>query len=332
MSYDNQTSELIDFIRQGPAPDRIDGSHRIPRAVAPFRRTMDSDEIQALGNEKARESSSVTSTQDSLAPSKSIHSSSNSRTGLLDAARRSSARKVVSTPTGPKPLRSDEPPHPLRKQHRGKDPYAVDTDSENDDRFAYPTKPSCHEETLIDFLRSVTPSSKLNIPSAFDGIPKPIRNTARRTASGPDMQGATVRTTSVHSTQTSRSKHTISAISVMSNPRGRNFSQNPPIIPREASPHLTTQIGTRYDSYKPTRPTYAAHVDRERNSRRQAQPRPEREDDSSLGELADFFKNSGPPPTPVRAKTAPVLQIVGGKEERGFRGIFSRKKKVSAAS
>src|ERR1019366_8075446 len=38
----NTSGELIDFIRRGP-PQQSNGDHRVPRTVAPFPSTMDSD-------------------------------------------------------------------------------------------------------------------------------------------------------------------------------------------------------------------------------------------------------------------------------------------------
>lgn len=338
VSYGDQSSDLIDFIRQGPAHDRGDGSHRIPRTVAPFRTTMDSDEIQALGSGKGKEvldaSSSIASTQDSLAPVKSIHSSSNSRTALIDNTNRSKARNV-SAPVALNPPRPDEPPHPVRKQRRVKDPYLIETDTDDDDGLTTTPKPQHQEENLIDFLRSVTPPpSRPIIPSAFDGIQKPTRNTLQKKSSGPSMRDRFAQNSlPPSSSKISMTKAVQRPSSGPSSVRLKNEApQIPPLSARATSPHLITQVGTRLDSYRPTRPTYAAHIDRERNgTRRTYQARPEREPDSGLSELADFFRNSGPPSPPLAqtppAKTPPMVR--GAKEESGFSKIFSRKKKAA---
>ena len=342
VSYGDQSSDLIDFIRQGPAHDRGDGNHRIPRTVAPFRTTMDSDEIQALGSGKGKEaldaSSSIASTQDSLAPVKSIHSSSNSRTALIDTTNRSKARNVTA-PVAFNPPRPDEPPHPVRKRRRVKDPYAIDIDTDEDDELTTTPKPQHQEEHLIDFLRSVTPPPPRPIvPSAFDGVQKPTRNTLQKKSSGPTMRDRFAQNSSPpSSSKTSMIKPVPrpGSGSGSSNVRRKNDAlQIPPSSARTTSPHLITQVGTKFDSYRPTRPTYAAHIDRERNGARrtyQARPaRPEREPDSGLSELADFFRNSGPPSppfTPTAAKASPVVRVA--KEEKGFGKIFSRKKKAT---
>lgn len=300
---------------------------------------MDSDEIQALGTGKGKEAldarSSIASTQDSLAPVKSIHSSSNSRTALIDNTNRSKARNV-SAPVALNPSRLDEPLHPVRKQRRFKDPYVIDADTDDDDDELPATpKPQHQEDNLIDFLRSVTPPPpRPIIPSAFDGIQKPTRNTLQKKSSGPSMRDRFAQ----NSPPSSSSK------SLMTKPVQRPGSGSPsvrrknevpqisPLSARATSPHLITQVGTRIDSYKPTRPTYAAHIDRERNgARRTYQARPERELDSGLSELADFLRNSGPPSPPAAqlppARTPPVVRVA--KEESGFSKIFSRKKKAA---
>lgn len=338
VSYGDQSSDLIDFIRQGPAHDRGDGSHRIPRTVAPFRSTMDSDDLQALGNGKGKEaldaSSSIASTQDSLAPVKSIHSSSNSRTALIDPSNRSKARNV-SAPVALNPPRPDEPPHPVRKQRRAKDPYPIDADIDDDDGLTTTPKPQHQEENLIDFLRSVTPPPpRPSITLAFDGVQKPTRNTLQKKYSGPSMRDRFAQNSSPpSSSKASMTKPVQRPGAGSSGVRRQNEApQIPPLSARAVSPHLITQVGTKFDSYRPTRPTYAAHIDRERNGpRRTYQARPEREPNSGLGELAEFFRNSGPPSPPLAqtppAKTPAVVRPT--KEESGFSKIFSRRKKAA---
>lgn len=326
VTHDERTSDLIDFIRQGPAYDKGDGNHRISRTVAPFRTTMDSDELQALGNEKGKEAfdatSSIGSTQDSLAPVKSTHSSYNSRTALIDTANaRKAPLRVVS-----KPPRPDEPPHPNRKQRRDKDPYAIDTESDEEDEYSTTPRPERQEEYLIDFLRSITPPpSKPIIPSAFDGMQMPNGTVVQRSFNGRNIRGGFTPDESTSSSKTSTPKQN-------QQPGTRESRKNDvaqqEASPREVSPHLITQIGTRLDSYKPTKPTkptYAAHIDRERKVSRHPRqmPRGERESNAGMSELVDFFKNSAPPPPP----SPPVARVV--KEESGFSKLFSRKKRIS---
>lgn len=287
---------------------------------------MDSDELQALGNEKGKEAfdatSSIGSIQDSLAPVKSTHSSYNSRTALIDTANNSKARKaplrIVS-----KPPRPDEPPHPNRKQRRDKDPYAIDTESDEEDEYSTTPRPERQEEYLIDFLRSMTPPpSRPIVPSAFDGMQMPNRTAIQRSSNGPNVRERLAPNGSTPSLKTSTPRQNQQPDARESR---KNDAAQQEASPREVSPHLITKIGTRLDSYKPTKSTYAAHVDRERNvSRRLRQmPRGERESNASMSELVDFFKNSIPPPPP----SPPVARIVKG--ESGFSKLFSRKKRIS---
>ncbi|MCJ1307690.1 hypothetical protein MMC25_001338 [Agyrium rufum] len=190
--------DLIDFIRQGPPVDHANGSHRIPRTVAPFRTTMDSDEIHALGHGKPKDAASVSSTQDSLIAARSIVSSTNSRTGLLDATNRSSIKGLSASSSidrkpnmrNTSPLRnqnSAEEYRPPRRQHRNKDPYALESDEDEDEEDeAYSTpKPNRRDESLFDFLNSVPPPSgnapaPIKVPSAFDNIQKKSKSSLQQ--------------------------------------------------------------------------------------------------------------------------------------------------------
>lgn len=106
--------------------------------------------------------------------------------------------------------------------------------------------------------------------------------------------------------------------------------QLPPLNPRETSPHLVSQVGRKMDSYKITQPTYAAHVDRERNGAARRSPvqhfqaRGNREPDHGLSDLADFLKNSEPPTAPSKGEGPPVKVK---EKESGFGRMFGRKKK-----
>lgn len=330
VSHDEQTSDLIDFIRQGPAPDRSDGSRRIPRSVAPFRRTMDSDEIQALGNGKAKDTSSVTSTQDGLVQPQSLRSSSNSRTGLLESAKRWNGGQHHATS---KPFRLDEPPR--RKQHRNKDPYAIDIEGEDEEDGLNPgTQPQAHKETLVEFLRSMSPPPQGPTGSSVDGTPEANKKSIAKKTSGQNIREQFARANpSNHAAKTSISKPTIINITEANRNREREKSRQAPLVsPLEPSSHPITANGNKYDSYKSTHPIYAAHVDRDRIAPRpgRLQPRGEREPEPGLSELADFFKNSGPP-TPPSEKSPPTLSIAREKEkeEGGLSRLFRRKKSTA---
>ncbi|RJE20971.1 hypothetical protein PHISCL_06681 [Aspergillus sclerotialis] len=167
----NHTSDLIDFIREGPPTP---GAHRIPRAVAPFRDTTDSEDFESSEAERTDRDgptrASLASTQGS-SMAKSF-TSVGSRTGLLDSTRRTTIQAgpntQVSAPS-PAPSRnvSDEPV-PARKQRRVRDPYAIDSDDEDDHDDLTSSKPKREEESLMDFLRNVPPPSTQPAPQPFN--------------------------------------------------------------------------------------------------------------------------------------------------------------------
>lgn len=363
------SADLIDFIRQGPT-DRADGRLRLPQTGDPARPFRDINGLTRGTNGRPSEDDksrlSVASTQMSSVPSKSVHSV-NSRTGLLDSGsptRDASHRASESIDSQSGPL--DDPPRPVRKQHRNKDPYAIDTDSEDD---AVP--PPRKEESLIEFLNSVKPPSspsgtrtassngsnlsqssapvKNQYPSMRDRL---SRNGAARAKPAPKEMGVPsitrgkveARQTTPRSTQ-GRGPTSPPLPKPMSSNRGRpepsqgnrarsQAPQLPPLNPRETSPHLISQVGSTMDSYRITQPTYAAHVDRERNGAAHRSPpqhhqaRGNREPDHGLSDLADFLKNSEPPTAPARVDSPPVKEK---EKEGGFGRMFSRRRKSSQA-
>ena len=364
------SADLIDFIRQGPT-DRADGRLRLPRTGDPARPFGDinglTKGINGRPSEDDKSRLSVASTQMSSVPSKSVHSV-NSRTGLLDtgsptrdASHRAS--ESIDSQSG----RLDEPPRPVRKQHRNKDPYAIDTDSEDDDDGTPPKK----EESLIEFLNSVKPPSSLpGTRTAFSNgsnssqSSTPVKNqypsmrdrlsrngAARAKPASREMGVPSITRGKVEARQAtpkaaqgrgpSSSPLPKATSSNRSRPepsqgnRARSQApQLPPLNPRETSPHLISQVGSKMDSYRITQPTYAAHVDRERNGAARRTPtqhhqaRGNREPDHGLSDLADFLKNSEPPTAPARVDSPPVKEK---EKEGGFGRMFSRRRKNSQA-
>ncbi|KAI9881592.1 MAG: hypothetical protein M1830_000156 [Pleopsidium flavum] len=329
--YGGQSSDLIDFIRQGPPHERNDGTHRIPRTVAPFRTTMDSDEIHAMesvGDKDGITRSSVTSTQDD-SMTKSLRSSSNSRTGLLDTTNRANAIAYNGKSGTPSNILTEEPPRPQRKQRRVRDPYAIDTDSDEDGDIAATSKPKRDEESLIDFLRNMpAPVSPPAEQSSFEDVQQPKGTKVSRKVSAPNLRNRFARN-GLSSAKTSTARNNSAATTV----RSSNIAAEPPQLPifrpTATSSDLLTQTSRTPDPYKPTSPTYTTNVNRERNPPVRAPPRSNaapqarsgRVDSERSKDLADFLKNSGPPlPTQPYTLSAP-------KEEGGFTRMFSRRKK-----
>lgn len=177
----NDNSDLIDFIRQGPSSG---ANPRIPRTVAPFRTTMDSDQMQSAAGGRAMDASlpdvqdmrasqaSKASTNATEMSAPSIQSSVNSQSALLGR------NQIPAQPGSSSPWDEGEM-MPVRKQRRVRDPYAIDfsdEEDEEDDDFEYqPTpqrKPAAKEESLMDFLNSVPP------PSSADPMPFNLSRTS----------------------------------------------------------------------------------------------------------------------------------------------------------
>ncbi|KAG5936731.1 hypothetical protein E4U60_002377 [Claviceps pazoutovae] len=183
-------SDLIDFIRQGPP---IASTNRIPRHVAPFRSTMDSDEMVAAIGGKAIDAT-LPDIRDSLCSTNltdgppSMHSSINSKSALLQNKGPSTAAgKTFGAP-------DDNTMAPIRKTRRIRDPYAIDLSDEDEDeaspseepfqathhnpppRKSQTLPPLKREESLGEFLRNydppaIPPSSPPRIPKKKASAP-----------------------------------------------------------------------------------------------------------------------------------------------------------------
>lgn len=172
-------SDLIDFIRQGP-PIAASG-HRIPRHVAPFRTTMDSDQMSGAVGGKAvdatipeiRYSQASTNMTDNSMPS--MQSSTNSSSALI---------KNKGPAPGAAHVFDDDGVMPQRKQRRVRDPYAMDfSDDEGDEDEAMvetPRLPVKKEESLAEFLRNYDPP-----PEPPSSPPRP----PKKKASAPSLIG-----------------------------------------------------------------------------------------------------------------------------------------------
>ena len=318
----DESSELIDFIRQGPT---LDGVHRIPRTVAPFRTTMDSDEIQDLGDGRSKDARSVTSAQDDSLLTKSLHSSVNSRTGLLDSSSKINANFGTSS-SFEKPTRPKEPPHPMRKQRRVKDPYAVDSDTDEGDETMHSSQPHMREESLIDFLNSGPPPSI--VPSAFDNMPSASGKTLQRKVSAPSMRarftGSGLASVGVKSSGLRSPQSTALSPNHYESAGIRNAVATQP---REISPRHNPPINSRVAKPKSSQPTFA---DRQRFEPRRAGAKPIQariegaQEIDSMRELADFLKNTEPP-----EQTQTYMPSATKEESSGFSRMFSRKKKTA---
>jgi len=155
------SSDLIDFIRQGPPKAHLNDQHRIARTVAPFRSPMDSEDLSPIGNygdinsgASIRTNSLHSNSRQSVAPTV------NSNTGLLPSQNGNTAQRPSQSSL------SAPSPQIVRKTRRVKDPYAIDSDDDDDLLTALPNGRSkqAKDESLEEFLRSTEPP-KSNAPA-----------------------------------------------------------------------------------------------------------------------------------------------------------------------
>ena len=357
----NTTADLADFLRSGP--DGMDGPHGVPRSGAHVQPITTSN-IHVNGRQAVGSGTSVASTQDSFAPSKMTHSSTNSRTGLLDSNRTHPSSPNAGRSNGvPSPRSIENPQARPRKQRRVKDPYHIESEDENDET----SQATEHEEeSLSDFLRNYTPppaAASRPLPAGIIGAPKPVKQSVtlkeriqRNIAVIPDYRPLPpkaprkssssksppqsndsrrksqreVSTNSGSSPMSSASRPSING-SVGNN--NHQAPQLPPINARVMSPHLVSQNGSTVNIYKPTQPPYAIYV--ERRPKQPLQARDERGaltgsvQRGGMADLADFLRETEPPPPsgPVLGGMRSMSPLREKEESTGFGRMFSRRKK-----
>lgn len=307
----NDTRELIDFIRQGPPIAA--SNHRIPRHVAPFRTTMDSDQLAGAPGGKAvdasipdlRYSQASTNVTDN-----SIQSSMHSNSALLKG--RNGNSKVANM------IGEDDMPMPQRKTRRVRDPYAIDLSDEEEEEeeeepvVRAPIKQK-REESLAEFLRNYdpppepaatphkVPKKKASAPSLIGRFTR--SNTAKDTASIANVEGRSL---------SSRAGSTTG---------GRGY------IPIQVS------MPPGYDKYGPIEPQSTGRPRMSsvsgasgRVSMRKFEPREPATYKSETSDLAAFLRASGPP----GGSTAPAVQPIRAEESsNGLSKMFGRRKKVA---
>ncbi|UPX15235.1 D-lactate dehydrogenase (cytochrome) [Ascochyta rabiei] len=255
--------DLIDFIRQGP-PNGPEGQPRIPRSVAPFRSTVDSDQFETMLGDHGNVESAYGSKASTLDSQHSIQTS-NSKTGLIappnvvQPAYSNTPQKLSGSMT------SSSEPVITRTRRRIKDPYAIDfsdEDDEDEDQLtALPASnkpPAPRQESLMDFLNEMEPPSA---PSASK--PQPFMLSQETIAAAKARANSS--TSSVSS----------SATATRSN-GGSNGAAPPMGFPSSSGAETTR-------AHKPRVAARAPVVGDVRANR------------STTSELADFLRNSGPP-------------------------------------
>jgi hypothetical protein len=312
-------SDLIDFIRRGPPGG---GNPRIPRTVAPFRTTMDSDQMSGAVGGKAIDANlpdirysqaSTNNTAESMvAPS--MHSSINSQSALLK-----------NKPSYQSGTFDDDDMMPKRKTRRVKDPYAIDFSDEDDDLDPYgsnkrrPPKPAPKEESLADFLMNFEP------PPAAEPVPFDLSSSSRagikKKSSTPSLMARFGRGGTSSSAASASSGSHATGANGANGANGATKSRG--YIP------IQVNMPPGYDKYGPIgdQPTgvpkpSAGRVQMKRFEPREPVPSAGR---STTQDLADFLRNSGPPPGmgPQHSPSA--------DDDAGFPKVFGRRKKPAYA-
>ncbi|KAL2264894.1 hypothetical protein VTJ83DRAFT_7404 [Remersonia thermophila] len=359
VEHKDDNSDLIDFIRQGPPGGP--GNPRIPRSVAPFRTTMDSDQFSGviggrpvdaqLRDFEVRTSQASTNdaTESSVPPS--IQSSINSHSALLTKT------KATSYDT----MGHDDMPMPQRKQRRVRDPYAIDLSDEEfeDDDDLAPIRPprraQTHEESLIDFLNNYAPPSEpvvqpLNIAQTRNLLNN-TNNKPKKKASAPSLMARLTRRDSSlsgsnrpESPQAPSESRSLSSrlgssggsakgghVPIQVNIPGGMDAYTPPV--RTSSMAAAALISS--GALGPSGPAMSTG----RVPMKKFEPRdPVAIHSRGTSDLADFLKNSAPPPGagPMMADrfaAGPGPGPVAGREAtNGGLKMFGRKKKPSISS
>ena len=325
----NGTSELIDFIRKGPHEE---GQQRIPKSVAPFRSTADSEQLKEMGDringDKPLDLSLNTNVPSVNGGGSRIHPSQRTPVSAMPASASMNTSQTVHPAHSGVPQRlAGTPISPIasatpdsgRKRYRNKDPYALDNDDDDDnDHLTALPKNARREESLADFLNSTEPPS--------DNAPKPIvsgggaqarsvMNKARTTSvnslraagvNGPP--DASARTRSMQNNAGPRPGYAASARSVQSAASQHRAQATSPL------PSALSKPKPRMEARSPG----TNSTDPARSSSRLSAFKP------ATNELADVLKNSGPEEDPDSAP-AP---IVGRKSKMTPAEALKREKKV----
>ncbi|KAI0514500.1 hypothetical protein F5B22DRAFT_230529 [Xylaria bambusicola] len=294
----NESSDLIDFIRRGPPSTN---SHRIPRTVAPFRNTQDSDYMSSAVGGKAvdaiipnvRTSLASTNITEASAPS-----SMNSQSALLNKSNRHQLYNGNSF--------DDDEPMPKRTQRRVLDPYAIDI-SDEEEFDIYPKAQPKQEESLIDFLNNYAPPAE---PQTQFLPPK-------KKSSAPNL---IARLRSGSSTGSNGSAHFrkgsgVSDNRTLNSRTGSKVTHTPIVIP---------PVVDRYaSSIKTIDPPRNGSVGRV--PMKKFEPRDASSASAQTTDLANFFRDSRPPPS-IPTFTPPPED----KASSGFSRMFERRKKPTA--
>ncbi|KAK0745407.1 hypothetical protein B0T21DRAFT_281319 [Apiosordaria backusii] len=353
VDYKDDNSDLIDFIRRGPPS--LDP--RIPKAVAPFRTTMDSDQMSgAVGgravdahlNETEMRGSDSTN---SVPPS--IQSSINSQSALL------AGRSKPQPTSHPAPVPNEmdfDMPMPKRKTRRVRDPYAIDLSDEDEMMLEEeltprgPKRPAAKEESLIDFLNNYAPPPE---PTVLPFITQEAqaaaaaRNKPRKKSSSANLMARLTRRDSgqsgspgsgfmggpkVSQPPAAESRSLNSRASAgMASTMGGGRSYTPIQVTPSMGSKAAAMMGGGPTPTMANRPPVGGggRVPMKKFEPRDAVSVPSH----GTSDLADFLKHSGPPPGLSMAAPfpEPMSPEHHRRESSSISKVFGRRKKASVS-
>ncbi|KAL8852296.1 MAG: hypothetical protein Q9221_002791 [Calogaya cf. arnoldii] len=298
-------SDLLNFLNEGPVEGP--GISKVSASAASTSPHNPKVPTKLRDRFSDQTQSSVASTLDSAWANRSIRSM-NSRTGLLDSSRGSTGG--LSPPLSQKQFRFEDPRQAARKQRRVKDPYAIDTDSEEEGHLKTPKADP--QLNMMDFLSSTPPLSdpKPIIPSAFDDIPNPTARSNNINKKANDRYNQRNARTGASATPGIRSANPAPTSSPQQPSRGRPTNTAAPSATAPQLPPLNLS------TYTPS-----SSATNGMNGQRTNKPIARTENDDlqdkyKLRELAEFLKNSEPP----------MVASTDDKDVEG-KGIWGRFKK-----
>ncbi|OJD29165.1 uncharacterized protein BKCO1_8900018 [Diplodia corticola] len=300
-------NDLIDLIRQGPPGS----DHRIPRTVAPFRDTMDSEQMELYSNS-------------GVAPSVHSQTTSNSRSALL-------SKQNMGQPAydnDPSFLSGGFPDGPAVTKNRPKkrfDPYAIPDDDELEEEFEEQFGDDFDE--VDDELTALpgstggpvsTPPSGLaseNSTAPESSAPQQKAKTATseladffasepptRAAAEAPVQPFVLSESTLKAIKGGGSATAASANGVRAASSHGNTSSNPGGGVGIPASHHTADVsgGNSRLGTSASNGSFGSGMAKRSNTLRQTGARGARmgesEERGGLSEMADFLKNSGPPP------------------------------------
>ncbi|KAI1177142.1 hypothetical protein F4777DRAFT_216723 [Nemania sp. FL0916] len=301
----NESSELIDFIRRGP-PSSNANNHRIPRTVAPFRNTQDSDYMTSAVGGKAVDAiiPDVRTSQSTNITEASAPSSMNSQSALLSKANRQQLHAGSSF--------DEEDIMPKRTQRRVRDPYAIDlSDDEDEYEDGFGTNPRPQpkqEESLIDFLNNYAPPAEPLVqpfvpPKKKSSAPNLIARLRSGSSAGLNGLGHGRRGSGVSENRN------------LNNRMGPKVTHTPIVVP-----NVVDRYASSIGSVESPRSTSYGRV-----PMKKFEPREAYVSRSQTADLATFLRDSQPPPS-MTAYSSPSED----KATTGFSRMFERRKKPSA--